>query len=54
MNPYIPAIVWLISAVVCLYIARARHVRPTLVWKLVVVILGPFAIPLIFLARSEV
>jgi len=53
VNPYIPVIVWLISAVICIYIARARHVKSTLFWKLVVVVLGPFAIPLIFFARQE-
>lgn len=53
MAAYIPAIVWIIAAIICYYIARARNVKPGLFWNLVVVILGPFAIPLIFFARPE-
>jgi len=48
-----PAIIWVISAIICYYIAKARNVKPGLFWNLVVVFLGPFAIPLIFFAKPE-
>ena len=54
MDAYIPALVWVLSAVICIYIAKIRHVKPTLVWALVVVFLGLFAIPLImFIAKPH-
>ena len=53
MGAYIPALVWLISAFICAYIAKKRHVEANLFWNLVVVFLGPFAIPLVFLARPS-
>jgi hypothetical protein len=53
MAPYIPVIVWLASAIVFELIARRRGVTPGLLWRLVVVFLGPFAIPLAFLARPD-
>jgi hypothetical protein len=53
MATYMPAIIWTISAFVCHYIAKARHVKPNLFWILVVVILGPLAIPLVFLAKPQ-
>jgi hypothetical protein len=53
MTAYIPALIWTLSAVVCLYIAKRRHVRPTPVWAMVVAILGPLAIPLALLARPD-
>lgn len=51
MGAYIPMIIWLISMVICHYIAKKRNVRPNLFWTLLVVFLGTFAIPLAFLAR---
>lgn len=53
MSAYVPAAVWLLSALACLYIARARHVKPSFVRNLVVVLLGPFAIPLVLFAKSD-
>ena len=53
MSNYVPVIIWVLSAFVCLWIAKARHVRPTTLWAIVVAILGPFAIPLVFLARPS-
>ncbi len=53
MSAYIPVIIWLISAVICIYIARIRHVKPSFPRNLAVVLLGPFAIPLVFLAKPE-
>jgi len=53
MATYVPLIIWIIGAVICIYIEKARHVKPNLMWRLIVVFLGPLAIPLIFLAKQE-
>jgi hypothetical protein len=54
MGAYIPFLVWLAGMAICAYIARKRNVRVTFFWNLVVVVLGPFAIPLMFLAKPRV
>lgn len=51
MADYVPVIIWIVSAIICRYIARARNVKSTLARRLIVVVLGPLAIPLTFLAR---
>jgi len=53
MAAYVPAIIWIISAIVCYYIAKARKVKPNLMRKLIVVFFGPLAIPLVFFAEPE-
>lgn len=53
MGTYIPAVVWLISAFISELIARKRNVKKTLFRTLVVVFLGPFAIPLVYLFKPE-
>ncbi len=53
MTAYAPLLIWLLSAIICYYIVKARGVKPGLMWKMIVVLLGPFAIPLIFLAKAE-
>jgi hypothetical protein len=53
MAAYIPAIIWIISAISCIVIANSRNVKPTLVRSLIVLILGPLAIPLVFFAKPE-
>jgi len=53
MAAYVPAIIWIISAIACYYIAKARKVKPNLMRKLIVVFLGPLAIPLVFFAKAE-
>ena len=53
MGAYIPALVWLISAFVCAWIARRRDVEASLFRNLVVVFLGPLAIPLVFLVKPS-
>mgnify|MGYP000751155545 CR=1 FL=1 len=53
MAAYMPAIIWLISAIICLVIAKSRNVKPTFVRSLIVLFLGPLAIPLVFFAKSE-
>jgi len=53
MAAYVPAIIWIISAIICYYIAKARNVKPNLLRRLIVVFLGPLAIPLAFFVRPE-
>jgi len=53
MTAYVPALIWLFSAIICVYIAKARSVKPGLMWGVIVVLLGPLAIPLIFLAKPQ-
>ncbi len=53
MAAYIPAIIWIISAIVCYYIAKARKIKSNFIRKLIVVLLGPLAIPLVFLIKPE-
>lgn len=51
MAAYIPALIWSLSSVVCLIIAKHRHVKKTAVRAMVAVLLGPVAIPLVMAAK---
>ncbi|OFA05093.1 hypothetical protein DUGA2_18410 [Duganella sp. HH101] len=53
MSTYVPALIWLLSGFVCLYIAKRRNVRPTTLWAMLVAVIGPLAIPLVFAAKPE-
>lgn len=53
MAAFVPVMIWIVSAIFCYYIARARNVKFTLVRRLIVLFLGPLAIPLTFLAKPE-
>jgi len=53
MAAYVPAIIWIVSAIICYYIAKARNVKSNLVRRMIVVFLGPIAIPLVFFVKSE-
>ena len=53
MAAYVPVILWIVNAIICHYIAQARNVKSNLVRRLIVVFLGPLAIPLTFLAKPE-
>lgn len=53
MGAYIPVLIWLISAFICFIIAKKRNAKETLFRNLLVVFLGPFAIPLVFLFKPE-
>lgn len=53
MSTLLPALVWLLSGLVCLYIAKRRHVKQTAVKAMAVALLGPIAIPWIMVAKPE-
>ena len=53
MTTYVPALIWLLSGVLCLFIAKRRHVNPTALWAVVVALIGPIAIPFVLLAKPE-
>jgi hypothetical protein len=53
MAAYVPVIIWIVSAIICYYLAIARNVKPNLIRRFIAVFLGPFAIPLVFFAKPE-
>ena len=53
MAAFLPVIIWIVSAFICHYIARSRNVKPNLIRRLIVVFLGPLAIPFAFFAKPE-
>lgn len=53
MFAYVLTLIWFISVIVCLYIARKRHVKQSFLRKLVVLLLGPFAISLVFFIKAD-
>ena len=53
MAAYVPVVIWIVSAVICHYIAQTRNVKVNLVRRLIVVFLGPLAIPLAFFVKPE-
>jgi hypothetical protein len=53
MASYLPIIIWTVSAIACHFIARSRNVKTGFIRTLVAVLLGPLAIPLVFLVKPE-
>ncbi len=53
MDAYVPALIWCVSALACLVIAKRRNVRVTVVKQLAGALLGPLAIPWVLLAKPE-
>jgi len=54
MIMYIPAIIWILSAGICYYIAKKKNIIPTVLWNLTFAILGPIAIPIIIATKSKI
>ena len=53
MTTYIPALVWLLSGVVCIIIAKRRQVKKTALRTMLVALLGPMAIPWVLVTKSD-
>lgn len=53
MTAYIPALIWLLSGVVCFSIAKRRRVKQTAIKAMLVTLLGPIAIPWVLVAEAE-
>ncbi|WP_454775174.1 hypothetical protein [Janthinobacterium tructae] len=53
MTTYLPALIWSLSAFACMFIARRRSLRITAIRAVLVVFLGPFAIPFMLAAKPE-
>jgi hypothetical protein len=53
VTAYIPALIWLLSSVACLFIAKRRNVKKTGVRAALVALLGPVAIPLVMAAKPQ-
>ncbi|WP_328572769.1 hypothetical protein [Janthinobacterium sp. P210005] len=52
MTTYLPALIWSLSAFACLFIAKRRSLKTTALRAILVVFLGPFAIPFVLAAKS--
>jgi hypothetical protein len=53
MTAYIPALIWSISSVACLIIAKRRHVKKTPVTAMAAALLGPVAIPFVMASKPH-
>jgi len=53
MDTYLPALIWLLSAISCKAIAIRRLVKTTAWFASAVTVLGPFAIPLMWAASPS-
>jgi len=53
MSMYVPAIVWILSAGICYYIAKRKNIKSTVLWNLTFAFLGPIAIPIVLLIESK-
>ena len=51
MGAYYALLIWLVAAAVCGLIARYRGVKATASRQVVVALLGPLAVPLVFLMK---
>jgi hypothetical protein len=51
MTAYLPALIWGLSAAICYSIGKSRRIKPKLISNFFVVLLGPLAIPLLFMAK---
>jgi hypothetical protein len=53
VTAYIPALIWLLSAVACNLIAKRRLLKKTAIKDMIVALIGPFAIPWVLIAKPE-
>ena len=53
MGAILPVIIWVTSAIICHLIARQRNVRVNHFRTMLIVVLGPLAIPLAFFFKPE-
>ena len=53
MTDYLPALIWSLSAFACLFIAKRRSLKTTAVRAVLVVLLGPLAIPFVLAAKPD-
>ena len=52
MTAYIPALIWMLSSLVCHFIAKHRHLKTTALKEISVALLGPVAIPFMLAAKA--
>ena len=53
MTTYIFALIWVLSSVACLVIAKRRQVKQTSLRSMLAALAGPFAIPWVLAAKPE-
>lgn len=51
---YIPASIWIVGAGICYVVAKKRELKPSVLLDLTFCLLGPLAIPFVFLAKPKV
>ena len=54
MTAYALVAVWIVSHFICAYIVRRRNVKVGLPLEIIGVFLGPFAIPIAFVAGTKI
>ena len=53
MTAYLLVSVWIVSAGLCYYIAKSRGCKLSVWWDMALALLGPFAIPLMYLIKPK-
>jgi hypothetical protein len=53
MGPLLFLALWIISGVVCLWIAKKRHIRTNFWWELAFACVGPLIIPFLLMAGGR-
>lgn len=53
MTAYLLVSVWLVSALLCHYIAKSRGNKLSVWWDMALAVLGPFAIPFVYLIKTN-
>ena len=53
MSGYVIAVIWILSNFLCAYLIKKRNLEPGVPLTALGVILGPFAIPLVFILKPK-
>lgn len=53
LSTYLPALIWLLSGIVCIVIARKRRLGNSFVRSALLALIGPLAIPVFLTAKRE-
>lgn len=53
MSAYLPALIWSLSSIACMLIAKRRQVPSSAARAMLVTLAGPFAIPFVACATAQ-
>ena len=53
MSSYVLVAIWVLSHIVCVYLAKKRNVELNAILRIIGVCLGPLAIPLVFALKPK-